>query len=101
MSSVALEGRSSSNDKRIFWGSFIALIACAFGFVVRTLIIGDGQRVWLSETQKGEILGVGFWPFAFNIFIFSLAIDKIGYGRAGNRVRSTFPQRLSLSQRIL
>ena len=41
MSSVALEGGSSSNDKRIFWGSFIALIACAFGFVVRTLIIGD------------------------------------------------------------
>ena len=45
MSSVALEGGSSSNDKRIFWGSFIALIACAFGFVVRTLIIGD----WATE----------------------------------------------------
>ena len=83
MSSVALEGGSSSNDRRIFWGSFIALIACAFGFVVRTLIIGDwATEFGLSETQKGEILGVGFWPFAFSIFIFSLAIDKIGYGRA-------------------
>ena len=88
MSSVALEGGSSSNDKRIFWGSFIALIACAFGFVVRTLIIGDwATEFGLSETQKGEILGVGFWPFAFSIFIFSLAIDKIGYGRAADSIR--------------
>jgi len=83
MSSVALEGGTSSNDKRIFWGSFIALIACAFGFVVRTLIIGDwAAEFGLSETQKGELLGVGFWPFAFSIFLFSLVIDKIGYGRA-------------------
>jgi MFS family permease len=83
MSSVALEGGTSSNDKRIFWGSFIALIACAFGFVVRTLIIGDwAAEFGLSETEKGELLGVGFWPFAFSIFLFSLVIDKIGYGRA-------------------
>jgi MFS family permease len=73
----------NKNDKRIFWGCFIALIACAFGFTVRTQIIGDWQAEFnLDETQKGSILGVGFWPFAFSIFLFSLVIDKVGYGRA-------------------
>ena len=84
MSSFAAgEKNTSSNDTRIFWGSFIALVACAFGFVVRTMIIRDwGDTFGLTETEKGEILGVGFWPFAFSIFLFSLIIDKIGYGRA-------------------
>ncbi len=84
MSTVTIgSGNSSSNDTRIFWGSFIALVACAFGFIVRTMIIGDWAAEFnLSETEKGEILGVGFWPFAFSIFLFSLVIDRIGYGTA-------------------
>ncbi|MSU49198.1 MAG: MFS transporter [Opitutus sp.] len=28
------------------------------------------------------MLGVGFWPFAFSIFIFSFVIDRVGHGRA-------------------
>jgi MFS family permease len=67
----------------LFWACFIALIATAFGFIVRTQIIGDwGVQFNLSETQKGEILGVGFWPFAISIVLFSLVIDQIGYGTA-------------------
>ncbi|MEL7065550.1 MAG: MFS transporter, partial [Bacteroidota bacterium] len=31
---------------------------------------------------KGEILGVGFWPFAISIVIFSLVIDRVGYRNA-------------------
>ncbi len=73
----------SANDSRIFWGCFTALVTCAFGFIVRTQIIGEWQQQFnLSETEKGDILGVGFWPFAFSIFVFSLIIDRIGYGRA-------------------
>jgi MFS family permease len=72
-----------SHDKRLFWGCFIALIATAFGFIVRALIINDwGTDFNLSETQKGELLGVGLWPFAISIIVFSLIIDRIGYRNA-------------------
>ena len=30
----------------------------------------------------GQIFGVGLWPFAISIVLFSLVIDKIGYGKA-------------------
>ncbi len=71
------------NDQLLFWGCFIALVATAFGFVVRTQIINEwGIEFGLSETQKGEILGVGLWPFAISIVLFSLVIDKIGYRNA-------------------
>ncbi|MEL6133839.1 MAG: MFS transporter, partial [Bacteroidota bacterium] len=67
----------------LFWGCFIALVATGFGFVARTQIIIDwGTQFNLTETQKGEILGVGFWPFAISIVIFSLVIDRIGYRNA-------------------
>ena len=72
----------SPRNSRLFWGCFIALVTCAFGFVVRAQVIGEWQTEFnLSETQKGDILGVGFWPFAFSIFVFSFIIDKVGYGR--------------------
>ena len=71
------------HQKRLFWGCFIALIATAFGFVVRSMVINDwGTDFGLTEVQKGEIFGVGLWPFALSIILFSLVIDKIGYGRA-------------------
>lgn len=73
---------TSTPYRRIFWGCFIALVTCAFGFIVRTQVIGEWQAQFnLDETQKGDILGVGFWPFAFSIFLFSFIIDKVGYGR--------------------
>lgn len=77
------ELRSTEPDMFLFWGCFVALIATAFGFIVRALIIGDLQLAFdLTETQKGEILGVGLWPFAISIVLFSLVIDRIGYGKA-------------------
>jgi MFS family permease len=33
----------------------------------------------LSETQKGELAGVGLWPFAISIVLLSLIIDRIGF----------------------
>ena len=36
----------------------------------------------LNAVEKGKISGVGVWPFAVSIILFSLFIDKIGYGRA-------------------
>ena len=77
---------SSSTDGQnmlLFWGCFVALIATAFGFIVRAQIIGIwGNEFGLTETEKGEIFGVGLWPFAISIVLFSLVIDKIGYKTA-------------------
>jgi MFS family permease len=70
-------------DMKLFWGCFIALIATSFGFIIRALIIGDWAADFnLTETQKGELLGVGLWPFAISIVLFSLVIDRIGYKNA-------------------
>ena len=58
---------TKSNDTMLFWGCFIALAATGFGFVARTQIISEWALEFnLTETQKGEILGVGFWPFAIS-----------------------------------
>ena len=87
MAEATTAARSSSADyddnKKLFLGCFIALIATAFGFIIRALIIDDwGADFNLTETQKGELLGVGLWPFAISIIVFSLIIDRIGYRNA-------------------
>lgn len=74
---------SPDGDKKLFWACFIALIATAFGFIVRAMVIDEWAAEFrLTETQKGEIFGVGLWPFAISIVLFSLIIDRIGYGKA-------------------
>jgi MFS family permease len=66
---------------RLFLGCIIALVATAFGFIVRADLIGVwGEEFKLSEEQKGVILGAGLYPFAISIILFSLIVDKIGYG---------------------
>ena len=72
---------SERQRKLLFGTCFIALIATSFGFMVRIALLND---VWkpqfnLSDTQVGEIFGVGLWPFAISIVLFSLIIDRIGY----------------------
>ncbi len=78
-----LKMKDSNETKWVFWTCFIALVATSFGFIIRAQILGDLQVHFnLSETQKGEILGVGLWPFALSIVLFSFIIDKIGYGQS-------------------
>ena len=75
--------RIEAHQQRLFWGCFIALIATAFGFVIRGMLLDEWGVVFnLSGAEKGQIAGVGFWPFAVSIVLFSLIIDKIGYGTA-------------------
>jgi len=67
-------------DRMLFLTCFIALITTSFGFILRALVLPDwGVEFNLTQTQLGEISGVGLWPFAISIVIFSLVIDKIGY----------------------
>src|SRR6185295_17983525 len=71
---------SDKPDMKLFWACFIALVATSFVFGVRANTIGELQNSFnLSEAQKGNINGVGMWPFALSIIVFSLIIDRIGY----------------------
>ncbi len=71
---------SSPADKKLFWACFMALVATSFFFGLRSIVVGQlAGEFGLSGSKIGEILGVGLWPFAFSIIIFSLIIDKVGY----------------------
>lgn len=68
-----------SNNK-IFLACFVALVTTSFGFILRALTLPQwGDEFNLTNTQIGEIAGVGLWPFAISIVLFSLIIDKVGY----------------------
>jgi MFS family permease len=68
-----------TDANRLFSTSFAALVATAFCFVLRAFVIDDwGQEFNLSATQKGELLGVGLWPFSISIVLLSLLIDRLG-----------------------
>ncbi|NWK57399.1 MFS transporter [Verrucomicrobiaceae bacterium N1E253] len=72
--------KHDSNDKKVFWGCFIALIATAFGFITRMLLLGRFQSDFaIDKVDVGVLQGAGVWPFAISIILFSLIIDKIGY----------------------
>ena len=70
-------------DRKLFWACWVALITTAFAFIIRALIMPDlADQFGLDKTQTGQIFGAGLWPFAISIVLFSLIIDKIGYGRS-------------------
>ena len=73
----------AQHSRRLFLGCFMALVATAFGFAVRGAVLADwGVQFHLTEEQKGIINGVGLYPFAISIILFSLIVDRIGYGTA-------------------
>lgn len=66
--------------QRLFSLSFAAITATSFCFILRALVVDQwGSAFALSETQKGELLGAGLWPFAITIVLFSLVIDRVGF----------------------
>lgn len=70
-------------DKKLFWACFVALVTTSFGFILRALTLPQwGDEFNLTNTQIGEIAGVGLWPFAISIVLFSLIIDRVGYKNA-------------------
>src|ERR1041384_3884305 len=71
---------ASAEAKKTFAVCFAALVATSFCFILRAFSIDAwGVEFGLSETQKGELAGVGLWPFAISIVLLSLVIDKIGF----------------------
>lgn len=74
---------SDTHSKTLFWGCFIALITTGFAFVGRLELLGVwGAEFNLDKQQQGILAGIGIWPFALSIILFSLVIDKIGYKTA-------------------
>ena len=74
---------ATAPDMKLFYACFVALMTTAFGFIFRAVILPEwGREFNLTQTQLGEIAGVGLWPFAISIVLFSLIIDKIGYKTA-------------------
>jgi MFS family permease len=70
-------------DMKLFYACFIAIVTTAFGFILRAIILPQwGHDFNLTQTQMGELSGVGLWPFAISIVLFSLIVDKIGYKTA-------------------
>src|SRR6476659_7073214 len=73
---------SMSRETRLFITCIVALIATAFGFVVRGFLVAEWATQFnLTPGQVGAIQGAGLFPFALSIVFFSLIIDRIGYGR--------------------
>ncbi|MHC4199538.1 MAG: MFS transporter [Planctomycetota bacterium] len=74
---------TEAQKKFLFATCFIALVATSFAFVMRAFLGADWQiQFGLSETQKGELWGAGLWPFGLSIVLFSLFIDRVGYGKS-------------------
>ncbi len=72
---------TNSNDKRLFWASFLTLIAAGIGFSVR----GDVLQTWgshfgFTQAQLGGITGFGLVGFGVTIIAFSFVADRIGFG---------------------
>src|SRR5437868_6934033 len=74
---------NQNHARRLFLGCFMALVATAFMFSLRGAVLSDWQRQFhLHEEENGILNGVGLYPFAISIIIFSLFVDRIGYGTA-------------------
>lgn len=81
--SEATAGAPSAHDKTLFWGCFIALITTSFAFVGRLFLINTwATEFGLDKAEAGRLAGIGIWPFAVSIILFSLLIDRIGYKTA-------------------
>src|SRR5262245_61248409 len=73
---------NGSNDKRLFWASFLTLVAEGIGFSVRAAILKDwGQQFGFTQTELGTITGGGLIGFGLAIIFFSFFADLFGYGK--------------------
>jgi MFS family permease len=70
-----------TNEKILFWASFLTLIAAGIGFSVRAAILGDWSRQFgFTQGELGTITGGGLVGFGITIIFFSFLADRVGYG---------------------
>src|SRR5262249_3958072 len=60
----------------------LTLIAAGMGFSIRADILADwGRQFGFTQTELGEITGMGLMGFGLTIIFFSFFADIIGYGK--------------------
>ncbi len=65
---------------KIFWASFLTLIAAGMGFAIRGDVLSEwSAQFGFTKTDLGTITGGGLTGMAFTIIGFSLFADRIGY----------------------
>src|SRR5262245_60832694 len=65
---------------KIFWASFLTLIAAGMGFAVRGDVLAEWSRIFgFTKTELGTITGGGLTGMALTIVGFSLFADRVGY----------------------
>src|SRR5437868_15510018 len=70
------------NNMVLFWASFFTLIAAGMGFSIRGDILTDwGREFGFTQTELGEITGMGLMGFGLTIIFFSFFADTVGYGK--------------------
>ena len=73
-------GLTVAGQRRIFFASFLTLIAAGIGFAVRGGILGDwGAQFGFTKSDLGSITGGGLAGFGITIIICSIFADRIGY----------------------
>jgi MFS family permease len=71
-----------NHNKILFWASFFTLIAAGMGFSIRGEILADwGGQFGFTQTELGEITGMGLVGFGVTIIFFSFFADIVGYGK--------------------
>jgi MFS family permease len=80
--SEANGGPIASNANRLLWGGFMAILAAGVGFAIRGGFIDNWRTEFgFTDTDVGNINGMGFTGFCFGIIIGGVICDKIGYGK--------------------
>ena len=71
---------ATQSSGKIFWASFLTLIAAGMGFAVRGDVLAEWSRIFgFTKTELGTITGGGLTGMAFTIIGFSLFADRVGY----------------------
>ena len=72
----------AANANRLLWGGFMAILAAGVGFSIRGGFLDNWRGEFgFTDTDVGNINGMGFNGFCFGIIIGGIICDKIGYGK--------------------
>lgn len=82
MKDSASTAPAADNAYRLLWGGFMAILAAGVGFSIRGGFLDNWRTEFnFTDTDVGNINGMGFNGFCFGIIIGGIICDKIGYGK--------------------
>jgi len=74
------DGGAAHNQKKIFFASFMTLVAAGMGFSIAGGVLGDvGAQFGFTKSDLGAITGGGLAGFGLTIIFFSFFADRVGY----------------------